>query len=90
MKTELRSKSTLRNITITLEEDLARWARIEAAREDTSVSQFLAELLRQRRRENGEYERAKREALARKPFLNSDGRYLSREEVHERSRFRGQ
>ena len=89
MKIELRNKPLLRNITITLEEDLARWTRIEAAREDTSVSQFLAELLRQRRRENNDYERAKLEALARPPFLNTDGKYLSREEVHERSRFRG-
>ena len=89
MKTELRGKPRPRNITITLDEDLARWARIAAAREDSSVSQFLADLLKQRRRENSEYERAKREALARKPFLNTDGKYLSREEVHERSRFRG-
>jgi uncharacterized protein YqeY len=90
MKTELRNKPKLRNITIALEEDLARWARIEAAREDTSVSQLLAELLRRRRRDSNEYERARREALAREPFLNTDGKYLSREEVHERSRFRGQ
>jgi hypothetical protein len=29
-----------------------------------------------------------REALARKPFLKTDGRYLSREEVHDRARLR--
>jgi hypothetical protein len=34
------------------------------------------------------YERAMREALARKPFLKTDGRYLSREEVHDRARLR--
>lgn len=89
MKTELRQKPVLRNITITLEEDLARWARVEAARQDTSVSQFLAELLRQRMHEHDSYEQAMRRALARKPFLKTDGKYLSREEVHERSRFRG-
>lgn len=37
-------KARLRNITITLEESLARWARIEAARSDTSVSRFLAQI----------------------------------------------
>ena len=89
MKIESHKKAPLRNVTITLEEDLARWARIEAAREDTSVSQYLANLLRQRRRENDSYEKAMRRALARKPFLKTDGKYLSREEVHERSRFRG-
>lgn len=89
MKTELRKKPVLRNITITLEEDLARWTRIEAARQDTSVSQFLADLLRKLMRESDNYELAMRRALARKPFLKTDGKYFSREEVHERSRFRG-
>lgn len=79
----------LRNVTVTLEEDVARWARLEAARQDTSVSQLLAGILKQRMREADDYERAMRQALTRKPFLKTDGRYLSREDVHERSRFRG-
>jgi hypothetical protein len=29
-----------------------------------------------------------RRALARKPFLKTDGRYLSREEVHDRANLR--
>ena len=78
----------LRNVTITLEEEVARWARIEAARQDTSVSQLLARILKERMRESDSYDRAMREALSRKPCLSTDGRYLSREEVHERSRFR--
>lgn len=32
---------------MTLEEDVAQWARIEAARRDTSVSQLLGELLKE-------------------------------------------
>jgi uncharacterized protein YqeY len=82
-------KISLRNVTITLEERVARWARIEAARQDTSVSQLLARILKERMQENDSYEKAMRQALARKPFLKTDGRYLSREEVHDRSRFRG-
>ena len=78
----------LRNVTITLDEEVARWARIEAARQDTSVSQLLARILKERMRESDSYDRAMREALSRNPFLSTDGRYLSREEVHERSRFR--
>lgn len=88
MKTELRIKPALRNITITLEEDLARWARIEAAREDTSVSQFLAELLRQRMREQDSYEQSMRRFLARKPFPKTDGKYPKREEIYSRARVR--
>lgn len=81
-------KTKLRNITITLEESVARWARIEAATQETSVSRFLANILRERMKQNDEYEAAKQRALSRKPFLKSDGRYLSREEVHDRSRLR--
>jgi len=81
-------KARLRNITITLEESLARWARIEAARRDTSVSRFLAEILKERMMQKNDYEVAKRRALARKPFLKTDGRYLSREQAHDRERLR--
>jgi hypothetical protein len=81
-------KSRLRNVTLTLEEDVARWARVEAARQDTSVSRLLGRILKERMMEQDSYERAMRRALARKPFLNTDGRYLAREEVHDRAGFR--
>jgi len=81
-------KTRLRNITITLEENVARWVRLEAARRDTSVSRLLAAVLRQQMRESDGYERAMQRALARKPFLKTNGRYLSREEAHDRSRLR--
>lgn len=38
----------LRNVTVTLEEEVAQWARIEAARRDTSVSRLLGDLLKER------------------------------------------
>ena len=38
----------LRNVTVTLEEDVAQWARIEAARQDTSVARLLGDLLKER------------------------------------------
>ena len=81
-------KTKLRNVTITLEETVARWARMETARQDTSVSRLLAGILKERMQEKDGYERAMRQALARKPFLKTDGRYLSREEVHDRARLR--
>lgn len=84
----IRVMAKLRNVTVTLEEDVAHWARIEAAQKETSVSRYLGELLRERMLEQGTYESATRRALARKPFLKSDGRYLSREEVHDRARLR--
>jgi hypothetical protein len=81
-------KTKLRNVTVTLEEKVAQWARIEAARQDTSVSRLLAGILKERMQEKDSYEAAMRRALARKPFLKTDGKYLSREEVHDRARFR--
>jgi hypothetical protein len=81
-------KRRLRNITVTLDEEVARWARVEAAGEEMSVSRFLGGLLRQRMLDKDGYERAMRRALARKPFLKTDGQYLSREEAHDRDRLR--
>jgi hypothetical protein len=81
-------KTALRNVTITLEEDVARWARIEAAREDTSISQMVSEMLKRRMRETGTYERSMRRFLARKPFPKTDGRYPTREEIYARPRVR--
>ena len=38
----------MKNVTITLPEDLARRARIEAAKQDKSLSRFVADLLAER------------------------------------------
>ena len=46
------SNRRLRNVTVTVEEDVAQWARIEAARRDTSVSRLLGELLKERMSEH--------------------------------------
>lgn len=35
-----------RNMTITVEEDVARWARVKAAEQDTSVARLVGEMLR--------------------------------------------
>lgn len=78
----------LKNITITVEEEVARWARIEAAKEDTSVSRLVGEMLRERMEKEENYQKAMKQALARKPFLKSDGKYLTREEVHDRANLR--
>ncbi len=81
-------KSNLRNVTVSLEENVARWARLEAARKETSVSRLLGEILKERMLAKDSYERSMRQALARKPFLKTDGQYLSREEAHDRSHLR--
>jgi plasmid stability protein len=37
----------MKNVTITLDEAVARWARVKAAEHDKSLSRFLADLLEQ-------------------------------------------
>ena len=71
-----------------MEDKLARWVRVEAARRDLSVSRFLADLVRQQMLSERRYQQALRSALARKPILKSDGPYLRREDLHERTRIR--
>lgn len=54
----------LRNVTVTLEEDVVQWARIEAARQDTSVSRLLGALLKERISDQGGSTGAAAERLA--------------------------
>ena len=80
----------MKNVTITLPEDLARWLRIRAAENNRSVSRWVAELLAGMRRQEDEYEVAMKQALAVKPRKMEwvDGRKPTREELHDRPRFR--
>jgi hypothetical protein len=80
----------MKNITITLDEETAAWARVHAARKNVSLSRFVGELLGDHMREAREYDRAMRGFLAEKPVkLKKPGeRYLGRDEAHDRSRLR--
>ena len=82
------AKRRLRNVTITMEEDVAKWARMEAARRDMSVSKLLGEIARERMGRSESYQRAMERALARPAFLRTDGEYLTREEANERTLLR--
>lgn len=76
---------SLRNVTITLEEDVARWVRIRAAEEDTSVARLVGRLVKERMTAEDRYRLAMREHFAQKPAaLKKRGRYPTRDEVHER------
>lgn len=76
----------MKNVTITLDERTAAWARVYAARHNTSVSRMVGELLEQRMRENGEYEAAMRRFLAREPvpLKSAQAAYPLRADTHER------
>jgi hypothetical protein len=75
----------MRNLTVSLDQEVARWARVAAAERDMSVSRFVGELLRERMADEQAYETALKSNLARKPRrLNKPGSYPSRETLHDR------
>jgi hypothetical protein len=75
----------LKNVTITLDEDVARWARIWAARQETSVSRLLGGLLREKMLQEEGYEAAMQQYLAVHPReLKTTGRYPPRTDIHQR------
>ncbi|MEN8150954.1 MAG: CopG family transcriptional regulator [Planctomycetota bacterium] len=76
----------MKNVTITLEESVARWARVHAARQGTSVSRLLGELLKEKMLREKGYETARRRFMARAPrVLKADGStYPVRDELHDR------
>jgi hypothetical protein len=79
----------MKNVTITLDEETARWARVEAAHRDMSVSRLIGELLREHMRARATYDDAMRRYLARAPAaLKETGGYPTREELHDRAGLR--
>lgn len=78
--------SVMKNVTITLDENVARWARIRAAELNTSVSRLVGEMLREKMLDEEKYALAGREFLAQKPLKlrKKDTRYPKREELYGR------
>lgn len=78
--------SVMINVTITLDETVARWARIRAAELDTSVSRLVGEMLREKMLDEEKYDQASREYLSQKPVkLKKPGaKYPKREDLYGR------
>lgn len=76
----------MKNVTVTMEDNVAEWARLEAARRNTSVSRLVGELLAGKMRHDDAYERAMREALEWKSIGTSSGPYLTRDEMYDRNK----
>lgn len=73
----------MKNVTVTMEDSVAEWARLEAARRNTSVSRLVGEMLAEKMRHDDAYERAMNEWLQRTPSYRSDGAgYLKRDEIY--------
>ena len=80
----------MRNVTITLDEPVARWARIRAAEQETSVSRFVGELLRQNMLEEDSYQVGMQYYLSQipQPLRTSQRPYPLRQELYDRRSLR--
>ena len=92
----IHQNTDVRNVTISLEEDTARWARVRAAEADKSLSRYVAELLNRERCKkteapspptdgpadvtDPEYVAAMERYFSRPPFLHLGGDPLPRRE----------
>jgi hypothetical protein len=78
----------MKNVTITLDEDVAQWARVFAAKNNTSVSQLLGQILKEKMAQENEYEVAMDRYLSRRSTVRSKVRPPKREELYDRNRIR--
>lgn len=76
----------MKNVTITLKEEVARWARIKAAERNTSVSRLVGEMLQEMMQAEEGYGLAMEQYLSQDPHMLKPAgtSYPRREELHER------
>ena len=75
----------MKNITITLENDVAHWSKVWAAEHNTSVSRILGDLLKQMKKNKTGYSKAMQQFLdVEAQPLKQSGTYPSRNDLHER------
>jgi hypothetical protein len=72
----------MKNVTVSMEDSVADWARMEAARRNTSVSKLVGEMLAEKMRLDRSYETAMAEALKFESWGESDGPPLTRDEIY--------
>ena len=80
----------MKKVSVSLPEDLGHWMRIKAAKDDLSVSRWLAELLEGMRRRKVQLEAAMKRYLAIKPRKIDwpNDRRPTREELYDGSGLR--
>ena len=80
----------MKNVTITLDEEVARWARIRAAEEDTSLSRLVGEWLREKMLDEINYQTSMQNYLAQSPreLKKKGDKYPEREALHDRQGLR--
>ena len=80
----------MRNVTVTLDEKVADWSRIWAAKNNTSISRMLGELLAEKMMRDERYAAAQEEFLTLPPLMLNfetavgERPYPARETLYER------
>jgi hypothetical protein len=72
----------MKNVTITLDEEVARWARIEAAREGKSLSRWIGDSLREEMEASADQISSLKALLALKPGRLTAGKLPHHSEYH--------
>jgi len=75
----------MRNVTVSIPDDLAQWARVWAAEHDSSISAMLSEILRDIREKECRYTSAMDSFFAAEPRILSGGsKYPERDSLYDR------
>ena len=73
----------MKNVTITVDDAALEWVRIEAAKQGTSVSRLVGEMLADKMRHDDAYQRAMHEWIADTSAFDSLGQpYPTREQTY--------
>ena len=76
----------MKNVTITVEESALEWARIEAAKRNSSVSRLVGEILTEKMRQEDAYAQAMRGWMSKERRWVSDGaQYPGRAQTYDRA-----
>lgn len=71
----------MKNVTITMDDAVADWARIEAAKRNTSVSRLVGEMLAEKMRRDDAYDVAMRDAMKFEP-IKFEAPFLTRDDIY--------
>ena len=80
----------MKNVTITMTEEVAQWARVEAARRGISLSRMLGEMLQESMERDAEYRtrHAAFNSVDPRPLTGPDRPLPTREQLHDRAGLR--
>jgi len=75
----------MRNVTVSLTDELVRWARVWAAEHDTSISAMLSQILKEKMEKENHYLSSMNDFFSSEVRKISDGSsYPSRESLYDR------